>query len=180
MPLGRRNGILYPLDFLCDHAGTIAPAVKAIPADRIPPPYHALLVHEDEMTQTLERHVGGSVVLRALSSVRKAPWYFRHVLLSEEASGRPVVMGAVGIRVDRFKPRVRTQIFLEEVPLGRILREAGIDCKSRPQVFFEVTPTPEIMGIFWMREPRTLYGRQTEMTLQGARIGNIVEILPLV
>ena len=180
MPLGRRNGILYPLDFLCDHAGTIAPAVKAIPADRIPPPYHALLVHEDEMTQTLERHVGGSVVLRALSSVRKAPWYFRHVLLSEEASGRPVVMGAVGIRVDRFKPRIRTQIFREEVPLGRILREAGIEYKSRPQVFFEVTPTPEIMGIFWMPEPRTLYGRQTEMTLQGARIGNIVEILPLV
>ena len=86
MPLGRRivrpsgaragskNGILYPLDLLSAHAGSAAPAVKPIPAGRIPPPYHALLVHEDEMTQTLERHIGGLVVLRALSSMHRAPW----------------------------------------------------------------------------------------------------------
>jgi hypothetical protein len=37
-----------------------------------------------------------------------------------------------------------------------------------------------MMGVFWMREPRTLYGRQTEMTVGGRKIGDIVEILPLV
>ena len=26
-----------------------------------------------------------------------------------------------------------------------------------------------MMGVFWMREPRTLYGRQTEMSLDGAQ-----------
>jgi hypothetical protein len=31
-----------------------------------------------------------------------------------------------------------------------------------------------------MREPRTLYGRRTEVTLHGRKIGDIVEILPLV
>ena len=36
-----------------------------------------------------------------------------------------------------------------------------------------------MMGVFWMREPRTLYGRQTEVSLAGKKIGDIVEILPL-
>ena len=37
-----------------------------------------------------------------------------------------------------------------------------------------------MMGVFWMREPVTLYGRQTEMSVAGRKIGDIVEILPLV
>jgi hypothetical protein len=36
-----------------------------------------------------------------------------------------------------------------------------------------------LLGVFWMREPRTLYGRQTELTLQGRKVGDVVEILPL-
>ena len=43
-----------------------------------------------------------------------------------------------------------------------------------------ITPNPEMMGVFWMREPRTLYGRQTEVIHHGAKIGDIVEVLPLV
>lgn len=38
----------------------------------------------------------------------------------------------------------------------------------------------EMMGVFWMREPLTLYGRQTRMTLDDRKIGDIVEILPRV
>jgi hypothetical protein len=37
-----------------------------------------------------------------------------------------------------------------------------------------------MMGVFWMREPRTLYGRHTEMSVDGHKVGDIVEILPLV
>jgi hypothetical protein len=37
-----------------------------------------------------------------------------------------------------------------------------------------------MMGVFWMREPRTLYGRRTEMVHDGRKIGDIVEVLPLV
>jgi hypothetical protein len=37
-----------------------------------------------------------------------------------------------------------------------------------------------MMGVFWMREPRTLYGRRTEVLLDGRAIGDIVEVLPLV
>ena len=66
------------------------------------------------------------------------------------------------------------------MPLGRILRDGGVDFTSVPREFFAVEPNPEMMGVFWMREPRTLYGRRTEMIRNGAKIGDIVEVLPLV
>ena len=66
------------------------------------------------------------------------------------------------------------------MPLGRILRDGGVDFKSVAKVFLAITPNAEMMGVFWMREPRTLYGRQTEVIHHGAQIGDIVEVLPLV
>jgi hypothetical protein len=46
--------------------------------------------------------------------------------------------------------------------------------------FFELTPNAEMLGVFWMSEPQALYGRRTELTVAGDKIGDIVEILPLV
>ena len=46
--------------------------------------------------------------------------------------------------------------------------------------FLAVTPNSEMMGVFWMAEPRTLYGRRTEIIHEGSKIGDIVEVLPLV
>ena len=102
------------------------------------------------------------------------------VLLVQEYSARPVEMGAVRIDLLAFKPRIRSQILSNRVPLGRLLRDGGVDYKSRPTVFLAVTPNSEMMGVFWMREPRILYGRQTEMSIDGRKVGDIVEILPLV
>ncbi len=45
-------------------------------------------------------------------------------------------------------------------------------------MFLALTPNSEMMGVFWMREPRTLYGRQTEVLYRGQHIGDIVEVLP--
>jgi len=37
-----------------------------------------------------------------------------------------------------------------------------------------------MMGVFWMREVRILYGRRTEVIHNQTKIGDIVEVLPLV
>jgi len=74
---------------------------------------------------------------------------------------------------------IQDRILRNRVPLGRLLREGGVDYQSRPKAFLAVEPNPELLGVFWMREPRTLYGRQTELTLKGRKIGDVVEILPL-
>jgi chorismate-pyruvate lyase len=149
-------------------------------AGRIPPPYHDLLVHENEMTSTLEEHFDGPLTVRVLSSFSKGRSYFRRVLLALERTGRPVAMGGVRLSLEGFNPAIRARILRERVPLGRILRDAGIVYGSRPSAFLRVTPNAEMMGIFWMAESQTLYGRQTFVTLGQARIGDIVEILPLV
>jgi hypothetical protein len=170
----------YPLDVVYAQAGIPAPQTRDVAPSRIPLPYRSLLVHERDMTLTLESHFGGRATLRALSTFRKGESYYRRVLLVQEYSARPVEMGAIRIDLRAFKPRIRTEILRNRVPLGRLLRDGGVDYRSRPTVFLAVTPNSEMMGVFWMREPRTLYGRQTEMSVDGRKVGDIVEILPLV
>ncbi len=160
--------------------GVAPPVARKTSPVRIPSPYNGLLVHENEMTQTLEQHVGGPVTIRVLSTVLAGRWYSRRVLLVQEASGRPVALGAVRIRLDVFSAKTRARILRQQVPLGRVLREARVDYSTRPTAFFEVTPNAEMMGVFWMRDACTLYGRQTQMMLGDARVGDIVEILSLV
>jgi len=174
------NGILFPLDFVYARSGVDLPRVKAVDPADIPLPYRSLLVHRNDMTLTLERHFGGRVMLRPLGTLSHGPWYFRRVLLAQEYTGRPVEMGAIRIRIPAFPARIQKQILKNDVPLGRLLRDGGVDYESRPTVFLSVIPNPEMMGVFWMREPRTLYGRRTEVLLDGKVIGDIVEVLPLV
>ena len=175
-----RDGILYPLDLVYLRAGVELPRVRTVEPDEIPLPYRSLLVHENDMTLTLERHFGGRVVLRSLSTFTMGQWYFRRVLLVQEFSGRPVEMGAIRMKLQAFTRRIREQILANLIPLGRILRDGRVDYQSRPKSFLSVTPNGEMMGVFWMREPRTLYGRRTEIFKRGTKIGDIVEVLPLV
>ena len=170
----------YPLDVVYAQAGIAAPRTRRIAPEKIPPPYRSLLVHERDMTLTLEAHFGGRVTLRALSTFQDGHSYFRRVLLVQEYSARPVEMGAIRIDLDAFAPRIRAAILRNRVPLGRVLRDGGVDYRSRPTEFLSVTPNSEMMGVFWMREACTLYGRKTEMSVDGRKIGDIVEVLPLV
>ena len=177
---GSGDTALYPLDIAYQQAGVGLPQVREVSAEDIPLPYRSLLVHERDMTLTLEQHFGGRVVLRTLSTSSTGPWYMRRVLLVQEYSGRPVEMGAIRMNLGVFADEVRAEILRNEVPLGRVLRNGGVDFRSRPRAFLAVTPNSEMMGVFWMREPRTLYGRRTEVVLHGAKVGDIVEVLPLV
>ncbi len=172
------NGLLFPLDSIYAHSGVTPPQAREIQPDDIPAPYRSLLIHRSAMTVTLERHSGGRVVLRPLSTFLKGRWYCRRVLLSDDNTGRPVEMGAIRIRIDAFTRKVQRQILDSQIPLGRLLHANGVHYDSRPKAFLAVTPNREMMGVFWMREPHTLYGRRTEMIHEGSKIGDIVEILP--
>jgi hypothetical protein len=172
--------MLFPLDFVYARSGVALPQVTAIEPDDIPLPYRSLLVHETDMTLTLERHFGGRIVLRPLATFTSGPWYFRRVLLAQEYTGRPVEMGAIRIKVGAFPDRIKKQILKNDVPLGRLLRDGGVKYESRPKTFLAVMPNSEMMGVFWMREPRMLYGRRTEMLHEDVKVGDIVEVLPLI
>ena len=171
---------LHPLDIAYARAGLEPPAATAIAPDAIPQPYRSLLVHQRDMTLTLEAHFGGRVALRPLATFTIGAWYYRRVLLAQEYSGRPVEMGAIRMKLAALPRKVQVEIRRNRVPLGRLLRDAGVDFTSMPREFFEVVPNPEMMGVFWMREAKTLYGRRTEVLLDSRAIGDIVEVLPLV
>lgn len=175
-----KAGLLYPLDAVYRRVGVPIPRVRLVDAEDIPFPYRTLLVHTNDMTLTIERHFGAPIVVRALSTLLSGNWYTRRVLLAQAYSGKPVEMGAIRINMKAFRPRTRRSILANHVPLGRILRDDGVDFESRPRAFFALEPNAEMMGVFWMREPRTLYGRRTEIYVDDAKIGDIVEILPLV
>ncbi|HEY8550264.1 MAG TPA: hypothetical protein VIL35_09935 [Vicinamibacterales bacterium] len=178
---GRRSGgLLYPLDIAYGLAGLVPPVATEVDPASIPMPYRALLVHQRDMTLTLEEHFGGRVVLRPLSTFSSGAWYGRRVLLVQEYSGRPVEMGAIRLKLTSLPPHIQAEIRRNEIPLGRLLRDGGVDFTSRPRAFFTVVPNGEMMGVFWMREPRPLYGRRTEVIHDGRHIGDIVEVLPLV
>ena len=156
------------------------PEWRTVDPEEIPSPYRSMLVHDDDMTRTLERHYGGPVMLRALSTFASGAWYFRRVLLVQEYSGRPVEMGAIRMKLDAFGTTLKTQILKNEVPLGRLLVDSRFAYASRVKDYLALAPNPEMMGVFWMREPRTLYGRRTEILHGRSKIGDIVEVLPRV
>jgi hypothetical protein len=169
---------LFPLNVVYRRAGVEMPEWRLVDPEDIPTPYRSMLAHEDDMTSTLEGHYGGRVVLRALSAFPSGAWYFRRVLLVLEYSGRPVEMGTIRMKLDAFGPRLKKRILQNEVPLGRLLGDAKFKYVNHVHAFIAFKPNPEMMGIFWMREARTLYGRRTELTLDGRKIGDIVEVLP--
>ena len=176
-PAGGR-GLLFPLDVAYAHAGAEPPQAHTIAPEQMPEPYRSLLVHENDMTPTLERHFGGPVVLRVLSAFTNDQAYVRRILLVQEYSGRPVEMGALCLDLSAFKPRVRAEIIRGERPFSTVLRDHGLAFASQPTRFLTAIPNSEMLGVFWMREPLPLFGRQTNVVLDGRKIGYIVEILP--
>src|SRR5262245_66159839 len=120
MPDGRRRSrrrILFPLDVVYEWSGVLVPSVREVSPYDIPLPYRSLLVHESDMTMTLEQHFGGRIGLRVFSTFSRGGWYFRRVVLVHEYSGRPVEMGASRMDLSVFSGRVRKQILNNLVPL---------------------------------------------------------------
>jgi hypothetical protein len=178
MPAAVPRGLLYPLDMLYARCGVAPPVARRIAPHRLPEVAAALLVHEDEMTQTLERHVGDRLLIRVLATMRRGGSYFRRALLAEETTVKPVAMGAVRLTLGALNVRTRARILREREPLGRVLREGGMTCRSLPTAFFTLVPNAELMAAFGMRRPEALYGRRTRLMQGNTRIGDIVEILP--
>jgi chorismate-pyruvate lyase len=169
--------MLFPLDVLYARCGVAPPVARPIAPGRLPAAAATLLRHEGEMTQTLERHVGDRLLIRVMATMRNSGSYFRRALLAEEATARPVAMGAVRLTLGALSARARGRILREREPLGRVLREGGMACRSLPVAFFRVAPNAELMAVFGMRKPAALYGRRTRLMHGDTRIGDIVEIL---
>lgn len=170
---------IHPLDEFFHRQGRPLPAFEVVGADAIPEPYHALLVHERDMTRTLEQFHGAAIHLRVLSRHREAGAYCRESVLELDGSNRPVEFGAIKIHLDRFPEPGRTQILEEHRPLGGILNASGRAYTSRPSAYLRFAADEFIREALHLRNAARLYGRQNTLRdAHGHPLAEIIEILP--
>jgi hypothetical protein len=171
--------VLHPLDDFYARAGLEVPRFERIAAHEVPEPFKSLLVHDIDMTSTLESFHGARIWIHVLSRHQRDDVYFREVVLELEGSGRPVEFGAIKIDLALFPARARQVIIAAHVRLCRFLAEHRIAYTSRPRAVLRVTSDVLINRALGLNRPALLYGRQNALLDPAQRpLAEIVEILP--
>jgi chorismate-pyruvate lyase len=171
--------LLYPLDEFYARAGLALPSVDPVEGGEVPEPCRRLLVHDSDMTPTLEAFHGERIHLRVLAWRIEGDDCSRQVLLMLNGSERPVEYGAIVIHLGHFPPAAREEILDGQRPLGTILHDHRIQHQSKPIAFIRVGPDGYVSRALGLKEPGTLYGRRNVIRdAAGNELANIVEILP--
>jgi chorismate-pyruvate lyase len=145
----------------------------------VPEPYKSLLVHERDMTSTLESFHQTGIHLRLVSREQRGDEYFREVVLVLDDSEKPVEFGAIKILLEKFPEKARQEILREKFPLGHILKEFAIEYQSCPKAFLRIASDKTINGLLGLAGAHLLYGRRnTLLSAAGEPLAEIVEILP--
>jgi chorismate-pyruvate lyase len=173
------KSVAYPLNDFYSRNGHSLPPLESIEPGRIPEPYRSLLVHQSDMTSTLEQFHRGSIRLHIVSQAKRGDEYFREVALVLEEDAKPVEFGAIRIKLDLFPPAAQQEILKEHWPLGRILKEFNIQFISEPRGFLRIASDKLIDGILHLTGAHLLYGRRNTLwNAERASLAEIVEILP--
>src|ERR1043166_6965887 len=151
---------VYPLDDFYARAGMPLPAIERINADQMPEPYRSLLVHERDMTPTLQNFHRAEIHLKILNREQRGDFYFREVALLLDETNQPVEFGANKISLGLFPPKARQLILEEHLPLGQILANCEIAHGTVAKAFFTVTPDALISGVLNLTGQGSLYGRR--------------------
>src|ERR1043165_3395463 len=128
----------FPLSEFYARAGLPLPRMEIISGETMPEPYHSLLVHEREMTLTLERFHGSEIYITAQNTGQRDGKYFREVVLHRTSDNAPVEFGANCANLNLFPAEAQRIILQEKVPLGRILKDYSITYSIRVSRFFRV------------------------------------------
>jgi len=172
-------GLTRPLTEFYAQAGLALPRIERIDGAAMPEPYRRLLVHENDMTPTLEQHHGSAIHLQVLRSERNGNNYHREVVLRLDGSDRPVEFGANRVALELFPGEARELILGEYVPLGSILARFGIVHSCHPSAYLRVIADALMSRALAVPEGATLYGRRNTLrNPQGRPLSDIVEILP--
>jgi hypothetical protein len=166
-------------DFYKKVPGQSAPEAEAVEPIEIPQPYRGLLVHNNDMTSTLEHYHREGLAVRVLERVLSADWLARHIVLEGLQSGRPMEYGAIRINLGVLSEDVQRKVLQCRDPLGGILNEHGVQYGSCPGGFFRVQPTALMHRVLGLHGRSWMYGRCNCLSdLAGHTIAEVVEILP--
>lgn len=173
------SGLLYPLDEFYRRAGLMVPAASLLDGKDVPEPYRTLLVHDRDMTPTLEAYHGDRIHLRTIGRRLDGDALSRLVVLTTNQALKPVEFGAIVIHLEQFPAAAREVLLGCRVPLGTVLAEFGIEHYSRPSAFLRVNADPLINGSLDTVGTDFRYGRRNVLRkLSGESLADVIEILP--
>ncbi len=173
------HALAHPLDEFYARSGQPLPPLQQIDGEEVPEPYKTLLVHQSDMTSTLENFHRQSIHLRVLGRKRCGDEYFREVVLHLDDTEKPVEFGAIKIHLDRFPAPARQLILDERWPLGHILKDCAVAYTSRPKAFLRLASDKLINSVLGLTGAHVLFGRRNTLSdAAGQSLAEIVEILP--
>ena len=160
--------------------GATTPDLQRLEGDRVPEPFRSLLVHDSDMTSTLQRFHGFRPGLRCLHVRERDGILEREVLLCREGDGTsPVEYGVIRIRLASLAEPVRESIREGRVPLGGILDESGVPHRCRVEEYFRLAAASFLDRLLEDGRREWRYGRLNRLrTGSGALIAEVIEILP--
>lgn len=175
---------LDPLSRFFEHDDPAALEWQEVEGSRVPEPYRGLLVHDGDMTSTLETFHRETLELRLLEKRRVDQTLLRSVVLIGSRTGRPLELGAIRIDLAAFAPDARWAILEGRMPLGAILARYDVAYVSRPRLFFQITSDARFEEELEIArqagdDPFILFGRQNVLSDPAGRtLAEVVEILP--
>ncbi|HUS34949.1 MAG TPA: hypothetical protein VM680_06315 [Verrucomicrobiae bacterium] len=173
------NPFAYPLDDFYAKAGRVLPRIVAVNGAELPEPQRTLLVHDSDMTPTLEKFHGEDIHLRVIRSEERDGAYYREVVLLLDKTKRPVEFGAIKIYLGLFPAAAQKSILDEDLPLGTVLARFKVKHTSRPKAYLKIEADDFICQALSLKPGQTLYGRRnTLFDPQQRPLAEIVEILP--
>ncbi|MDX1951345.1 MAG: hypothetical protein SFY81_04130 [Verrucomicrobiota bacterium] len=182
MATAQVNPMLHPLDDFYSQASRPLPDVKLLSESGVPQPYRALLVHERDMTPTLEEHYQSQVRLKVLSRQKRGGFYYREVLLFSSANpneAQPIEFGAIKINLNSLPLPAQKEVVSELMPFGNVLAKYKVIHSSKPKGYFSVRADEFISALLGCPIAAELYGRRNTLFSEEMRpIAEIVEILP--
>lgn len=181
-PPSAPSPLLHPLAELYAREGRPLPVLEPVAPETMPEPARQLLVHQRDMTRTLESFHQGRLHLRLLRQQREDAHYFRLVALELDGTSQPVEFGATKVYLGHLPARARDLILEGRRPLGGILNDQGVPYRSAPSAFFVTAGDDlirEALGLAAGTAPLRLYGRRNTLSSpEGEPLAEIIEILP--
>ena len=176
---GHTPSVSDPLEQIYLRSGQPLPHLQTIGCLRVPQPFRDLLVHERDMTPTLEAFHGQKIFLHVLDRHQQESRLLRLVVLKLESDETPVEFGAIRINLTLFETQALQLVLEGHLPLGTILREQNIPHTSGHQEFFSVLSDAVVNRALQLTGTRQLYGRRNVIrNSQEKPLAEMTEILP--
>ncbi|MCF7975871.1 MAG: hypothetical protein K9N55_18790 [Phycisphaerae bacterium] len=173
------ESLMWPLNLFYAYYQRDMPEVTPLFDWHMPEPYKRLLVHERNMTPTLEAYYGSTIHIERLNVVPDRDECSREVILRLDINKKPVEYGASRIFLNTLPKKAMDLICEGHVPLGTVLNKCHCVHRVELSGFFKVKPTPFFNNVFSSVNGSSLFGRRNRLVaLDGTLLAEVCEILP--